>query len=340
LEGQLSNLKKEYARMIVQAYKNRSAYDKMMYVFASEDFNQAYKRFKMTQHYADIRKQQVAQIEKTQSNINTNISLLQQDKQLKESLATTKEKEKNQIAENKVEQQSKLSALRKEEQKLRDQQRKQESDRKKLTAKIQEEIEKEMEAERRRAEAAAKAKAASSTTASSSSTASSTTTAKTDNTAKATAPKSIELAPETKLANADFEKNKGGLPWPVSSGVITSHFGVRNHESLAGIVTNNNGLDFTTEREAAALAVFGGTVTSVFNIPGAGQNVIITHGTYKTVYAGLSSLNVKVGDRVSPKDKIGTVMSDGEDYTLHFEVWKVSGDTRAAQNPEVWIKKR
>jgi murein hydrolase activator len=81
-------------------------------------------------------------------------------------------------------------------------------------------------------------------------------------------------------------------------------------------------------------------VTSVFNIPGAGQNVIITHGSYKTVYSGLANVSVSVGDKVTSKQSLGTIQSDGEEYTLHFEVWKVGSDGGSAQNPELWIKKR
>ena len=106
------------------------------------------------------------------------------------------------------------------------------------------------------------------------------------------------------------------------------------------MTVHNNGVDFTTDKNASALAVFGGTVSSVFNIPGAGQNVIVTHGSYKSVYSGLSEINVKVGDKITARQKIGTVMFDGEEYTLHFEVWKVGSEAGSAQNPELWIKKR
>jgi murein DD-endopeptidase MepM/ murein hydrolase activator NlpD len=88
------------------------------------------------------------------------------------------------------------------------------------------------------------------------------------------------------------------------------------------------------------LAVFGGKVTSVFTIPGAGQNVIVTHGSYKTVYSGLSEVTVKVGDTVDVRQRLGRVQSDGDQNTLHFEVWKVESSGGKAQNPELWIKKR
>jgi murein DD-endopeptidase MepM/ murein hydrolase activator NlpD len=140
--------------------------------------------------------------------------------------------------------------------------------------------------------------------------------------------------------NKDFENNKGTLPWPVSAGVITQRFGKHPHASIAGVEVNSNGVDFATEKGASVLAVFEGKVTSIFNIPGAGQNVIVTHGSYKTVYSGLSEVNVAIGDKVNIKQKIGNIMYDGDEYLLHFEVWKVNSETGVAQNPEAWIKKR
>jgi murein hydrolase activator len=333
LTKDLDQLKEEYGAMIYQAYKNRSSYDMMMFVFAAKDFHQAYKRFKMTQRYAEARRQQMGQIKNTQNAISENIHALQKDKEEKVGLATKSESEKQEIAGNKQQQQEKLNTLRKEEQKLRDQQKKHESDRKKLTAKIEEIIRKEIEEERKRAEAAAKKATASNATAS-------TSTAPSTSGKSTTSPKTLELAPETKLANADFEKNRGALPWPVGAGVITSQFGRQSHPSLAGIEVNNNGLDFTTEKGGSALAVFAGTVTSLFSIPGAGYNIIITHGTYKTVYSGLESVDVKVGDKVSTKQRLGKVMFDGEESTLHFEVWKIGLEGGTAQNPGLWLRKR
>lgn len=331
LKSQVERMKIEYARMIRNAYRNRNAYQKMMFVFASDDFNKAYKRLKMTQRYAEIRKQQADKINHKQTEIQSEMTVLAETKQSKETLATEKEKEKSKIEENRLEQQKKLSSLQTEKEKLLAQQKKQKADRDKLTVKIQEAIAQELEAERKKAEANRKKNEANSTTSSVNNSSAATTTS---------AKKNLELAPEVIIANSDFEKNKGSLPWPVPAGVITSAFGKHPHPSLAGVEVKNNGVDFVTEKNASALAVFAGTVTSVFNIPGAGQNVIVTHGTYKTVYSGLSEVNVKVGDKVSIKQKLGTVMYDGEENILHFEIWKVGAESGAAQNPEGWIKRK
>jgi murein DD-endopeptidase MepM/ murein hydrolase activator NlpD len=351
MEQQVDQMKREYGRMIYNAFRQRSSYDKLMYIFASEDFHQAYKRLKMTQRYADARKKQAFMILGKQEEIKSNINDLERDKQSKAQLANAKEKEKLEVEADKIEQQNRLQALKKEEGKLRKQQDKQKADRDKLTSRIQaviaEEIRKEnakkMEEEKKAAAALAAKEAAAKKT---STTASATTTAAKSTTAAAPAAETAKkttamaLAPETVLVNKDFEKNKGALPWPVSAGVITSHFGTHAHPSLAQVTINNKGVDFTTDKNASALAVFSGKVTSIFNIPGAGQNVIVTHGSYKTVYSGLETVSVKIGDAVTAKQKLGTIMYDGEDYTLHFEVWKVGAEAGSAQNPELWIKKR
>ena len=351
MESQVKQMKKEYGRMIYNAFRQRTSYDKLMYIFASADFHQAYKRLKMTQRYAEARKKQAFMILGKQEEIKSSVDELERDKTNKALLADAKEQERQEVEADKTEQQQRLQALKKEESKLRKQQDKQKADRDKLTARIQsviaEEIRKENEkkmAEEKKAAAALAAKDAASkktnSAASTGSTSATKTTAAapaTESTKKTTA---IALAPETVLLNKDFEKNKGALPWPVSAGIITSHFGKHAHASLAQVTVNNNGVDFTTDKNASALAVFSGKVTSIFNIPGAGQNVIVTHGSYKTVYSGLETVSVNIGDSVSAKQKLGTVMYDGEDYTLHFEVWKVGADAGAAQNPELWIKKR
>lgn len=351
MESQVKQMKKEYGRMIYNAFRQRTSYDKLMYIFASADFHQAYKRLKMTQRYAEGRKKQAFMILGKQEEIKSSVDELERDKTNKALLADAKEQERKEVEADKTEQQQRLQVLKKEESKLRKQQDKQKADRDKLTARIQsviaEEIRKENEkkmAEEKKAAAALAAKDAASkktnSAASTGSTSATKTTAAapaTESTKKTTA---IALAPETVLVNKDFEKNKGALPWPVSAGIITSHFGKHAHASLAQVTVNNNGVDFTTDKNASALAVFSGKVTSIFNIPGAGQNVIVTHGSYKTVYSGLETVSVNIGDAVSAKQKLGTVMYDGEDYTIHFEVWKVGADAGAAQNPELWIKKR
>jgi len=363
LESSIQELKSEYAKMIYNSYKQRSSYSKLAFVLSSSDFFQAVKRVQLLKQYAENRKFHAQQMKDTQLEIAENISMLEGNKQTKLSLSNDEISERNEIAQNKVQQQEKLTALKSEEGKLREIQRQKEMERRQLTAKIEEVVRQEIAAEneRIRKQEAEKARiaeekkkeeqrrAAANATASNNASANATGTAlpvKTT-TPVVTPPKPVEKAapkmesaPEVVLANSVFEQNKGSLPWPVPSGAIGSKFGRHAHESIAGIEVNNKGVDFITSANAEIYTVFNGTVTSVFNIQGAGMNVIVTHGAYKTVYSGLQNVYVSVGSKVNTKDKIGTVADNGEGYVLHFELGKVSEAGWVPQNPELWLKRR
>jgi len=359
LEASIQDLKAEYAKMIYNSYKQRSSYSKLAFILSSSDFFQAVKRVQLLKQYAENRKFHAQQMEDAQLEIAENISILEGNKQTKLALSGDEQNERNEIAQNKTEQQKKLEFLKTEEGKLREVQRKKEIERRQLTTKIEEIVRQEIAAEneRIRKQEAEKARLAeekrkedqrrAAANASASNNASANATGAASSAAVVTPPKpiekaapKIESAPEVVMANTVFEQNKGSLPWPVSSGAIGSKFGRHAHESIAGIEVNNKGVDFITSANAEIFTVFSGTVTSVFNIQGAGMNVIVTHGAYKTVYSGLQNVYVSTGTKVNTKDKLGTVADNGEGYVLHFELGKVSDAGWVPQNPELWIKRR
>ena len=139
---------------------------------------------------------------------------------------------------------------------------------------------------------------------------------------------------DTKLA-ASFESNKGKLPWPVASGVVTKKYGNNPHPTQPKVVVFNNGIDISTEQETNALCVFDGQVSTVFNT-GSTNVVMVRHGTYFTLYANLDKVFVKAGDKVKTGQKLGVVHTGVSDNvtTLHFEVWNDKNNT----NPELWLK--
>ena len=51
LQVELKKLKEEYASIIYYANRNRNSYDRLVFIFSSEDFNQAYRRIKYFQQY-------------------------------------------------------------------------------------------------------------------------------------------------------------------------------------------------------------------------------------------------------------------------------------------------
>lgn len=304
LEAKVEAMKKEYGAMIYRAYKGRRSHDELMYIFAAENFNQAFKRFKILQEYADYRKRQAVEIKAVQARTAERILELEADRISKERLVVEKAKEAEELSSDKSESERVLNVLKQEEQALRRQQAQQEAERQRINTAIRKIIEEELAAEKKKNDGR------------------------------------FELTPEGRIVSEQFEQNKGALPWPVVRGVITGRFGKQPHETLPGIVIENNGIDISTEAGARVLAVFGGTVTSVFSIPGAGQNIIVTHGAYKSVYTHLEGVSVGKGDKVEAGELLGTVLTTGGKNLCHIEIWKMTKDGGTPQNPELWISKR
>ena len=145
------------------------------------------------------------------------------------------------------------------------------------------------------------------------------------------------LTKEQQLVAGNFEQNKGRLPWPVEKGFISGQFGKHQHPVYKDVTIDNKGIYLQTTAGAGARAVFEGEVTSCFLMSGS-YAVIVAHGNYRTVYAGLSRLNVKQGDKVTAKQKLGTIYSDPEQDNkteLFFQVWK----DKTIQNPSLWLAK-
>ena len=145
------------------------------------------------------------------------------------------------------------------------------------------------------------------------------------------------LTPESLELSAEFEKNKGKLPWPLEKGIISERYGLHKNKYVKGVETKNNGLNFYTEPGEYARAVFDGKISRIFYIKGMGKAVLINHGEYFTVYSGLKNVLVNTGERVFSKQKIGTVITSESESTteLHFEIWY----GKTPQNPLYWLYK-
>lgn len=146
-----------------------------------------------------------------------------------------------------------------------------------------------------------------------------------------------KAAKETTYAFSNFLSAKGNLMWPVSGGVVTSHFGEHNHAVLKGVKVNNNGIDITASVESVVKCIYEGTVSRVIAIPGYNKAVIVRHGKYLSVYANLSVVNVKSGQDLKSNQNIGELFAGEKDKSgvLHFEIWEENKKT----NPMDWLKK-
>ncbi len=352
LNKKVERLKEQYKKLVIYAYKNRSKYNKLMFIFSSDSYYEAIKRNKYLGKLADIQKKQFLVIQQHQGLINREIGNVEVEKQSKMVVLSEKQKERAAILADKRKQETVYMRFKKEEKTLlaqmRADQKKKESISRQIDAAIKREIaaaeerRRKAEAKRRAEIAAQKAKAA--REAEERRKLDEANNANTKPPETNTTPKiePVVVLPETKeaeLAGKSFAANRGKLPWPVEKGTVTEKYGKNPHPTFANVFTNNNGIDISAVKNARVRAVFEGVVTSVLNIPGAGKVVIMKHGNYRTVYSNLSSTSVSVGDKVSIKQNIGTLLNadGGSISTLHFEVHKVYGGNVQSLNPILWI---
>lgn len=140
------------------------------------------------------------------------------------------------------------------------------------------------------------------------------------------------------VTSGSFEAAKGKLISPVTGSYrIVAHFGVSSHAELSKVKVNNTGIDIEAQPGASARAVFDGEVTRLFVIEGYHNVVIVRHGKYLTVYAGLGSVSVTKGTKVKAGQTLGTIFVNSADSNrtlLHFEV----RNEFSTLNPEEWLK--
>lgn len=301
-EEELSSLKAEYSKLIFLAYKNNSSYDKMTYIFASDDFYQAWRRMRLLKDVAAYRQDQSVEILKTKEiMVEKNQEIIAQKKE-KLVLLDAQKKEQSSLDADKKDMEIGLANLKKDEQglkrKLKDQQKKQQDLNKAIEKLIADEIK--------------KAK-------------------------KPDAPKGFSMTPEETLNAKNFSQNKGKLPWPVERGVITSSFGVHAHPVLRGIEVTNNGIDIATEAQSMVRAMYEGEVSGIIEIPGQGMAVVLKHGSYRTVYSNLKEVIVSKGQMVDTKQNLGVLISNDGRAEAHLEIWQVTSEGMKKLDPAAWI---
>ncbi|MDA3817528.1 MAG: peptidoglycan DD-metalloendopeptidase family protein [Prolixibacteraceae bacterium] len=291
----LDAIRENYARMIQQAYRKRGDYNKLIFLLSSETFNQAYKRLLYTRQMTQYRQKQLEQIEAIRFVLQQKVSNLNTQLIEKEKVLLQQMKEVSTLKNKKEQQSATYENLQKRQRELKEHL----SYQQRIADRLQNEIERVIEEEARKAKAQAK-------------------------------------TPEYELVSDNFAKNKGRFPWPVENGVITDRFGEHAHPVLRNIIIKNNGIDITTRQGESARSVFNGTVSRVFAIPGGNTAVIIRHGEYISVYSNLSEVFVSQGENVETGQEVGSIFVDLDDdnkTVLKFQIWKEN----LKLNPEDWI---
>lgn len=362
----LAQLKAEYARLLYTASKTANGFNRIMFLFASDSFNEFALRLRYIRQYTEERQRQAARILGTQSRLHEQLTGLTRQQQRKSSLLNSQLNENRNLLTLKSKEDEMVQQLSQQEQGLRQEleERRQAVNRldNLIAERVREEIVRAARAARlaaRREAAAAAARDARRTAARRSaaartdeSTASAPAESRNDDPTAAPesdAPETaaeaaadrravrIALTPETALASSSFAGNRGHLPWPVSRGFISQRFGRHPHPVLKHVTVENRGVDIQTDAGEAVRSCFDGKVLTITNIAGMNTIVMIQHGDFFTVYAKLRSVNVHEGQRVSAREVIGTVATDAEGTSeVQFQVWHNSSNL----NPESWLGRR
>jgi len=303
LQTELDSLHIEYAHLIKQAYNSSRHFNRLLFLFSSSDFQQAYKRAAYIRQIAQYRHIQAQTIEQRQADLEASIIVLKNQHSIKQHLIDNKRVENELLNQEQAQQSVSLAALSEKEKELKkalDQKRKQRK-------KIQKEIERIIAEELRKANSSGSVNSFAST-------------------------------PEAIALSNNFTSNKGKLPWPVAKGLVISKFGKQKHPILVGVTIENNGVEIATEQHSPCRSVFDGKVSSVLVMPNGTKVVMVRHGEFISVYSNLSEVYVEKGDLLKTKDQLGLVFTSIQEGStmIDFQLWK--GTQKL--NPQSWLMRK
>lgn len=298
LQARVDTLTAHYSRLVLSAYKNRDSRIWYMYMFASDNLGQAFRRFGYFRNLSTQMK-----------NEAKSIRVMQDELELKKERLAVMKKDAEAV---KAERQKELDKLKKDESKADNVVKKLQKDRKKYQSQLASK-KKEIDALNReiaRLIANAMNKGA-----------------QKNGSKKPKAPVDMKL-------DVEFSKNKGKLPWP-AEGPVVSRFGKHYHPVYKNLeLPPNNGVDIALSKGEHVKAVFDGVVSQVLVMPGYNQCVLVQHGNYFTLYCKMKNIAVKAGDKVKTGQLLGDIDTINGQTQLHFEVWK----GKDPQNPETWLR--
>ena len=300
---ELDKLKSNYSEMIKNSYQSRSLNNRLMFLFSSDNFYQAYKRLEYLKQYSASRRKFANEIQKK-------TKLLQQ---LNQSLINQKIKKDNLVKENKKAKQV-LTREKKRQKEVVDfllKKRKNLSVQINLKQKQAKEIDNEIEILIKQAILASK-----------------------KNNKKSNSVV-FDLTPEAKLIASNFRSNKGRLPWPLEKGVVIQRFGKQPHPVVRTTMIQSNGVTIATKPNSFVRSVFKGEVMAILVYKGSNPSVLIKHGNYITAYKNLGRVDVKKGDIIKAKQRIGKVFTNQKSgkSTMQFSIFI----NTVPQNPKNWI---
>ena len=353
LNKDLDTLKSKYQKSIIFAYKSRSGYEYLNFLFSANSFNDAVKRITYLKSYRQNREAQAHTIDLSQQDLNVKITQLGSNKKDRLKTLTVQNEQLKVLVDDRKEQDKIVNQLKNKEQEISAQVRQKEAQRRKMQSALLTIIRREtLEAERKEKERIAKAKAANEAAAKANAKANVEAPA-----ASKTNPKNIkvinaeggltsttdnrpysalETTEEGREASISFENNKGNLPWPVDKGNVYIHFGVEN---IPGTKLNrkSDGIELALPKGTSVKSLANGIVKYTGDING-DLTVFVQHGKYFSTYTHLSSINVSVGQEVRAGTLLGKsgINLDGEGALLLM----INNEKGIFFDPENWLKNR
>ena len=352
LNKDLDTLKSRYQKSIVFAYKSRSGYEYLNFLFSAGSFNDAVKRITYLKSYRQNREAQASAIDLSQTDLNAKINILGANKKDRLKTLVVQNEQLKVLVVDQKEQDKIVKQLKSKEQEITAQVRQKEAQRKKMQSALLTIIRREtLEAERKEKERIAKLKSANdgakaAVKNNNEATASTKTSSKnskvgnveggltstTDNRPYS----ALETTEEGREASILFENNKGNLPWPVDRGNVYIHFGVEN---IPGTKLNrkSDGIELALPKGSSVKSVANGVVKYTGDING-DLTVFIQHGKYFSTYTHLSSINVSKDQEVRAGTLLGKsgINLDGEGALLFM----INNEKGVFFDPESWLKNR
>lgn len=300
----LDTLSDYYGRLVRGAYKNRNAKVWYMYILASDNLGQAFRRYGYLRDLSRQMDIQAGKIRATRDTLAKQTAALNELKKGAEVLRDQRVAEMSKLQAEENESRQLVNQLGKDKKKYQQQLSRKRQEVQALNREIERIIRAAME-DKGSARQATKG---------------------------ATAP--APRKPIDYTLAKQFEANRGKLPWP-AEGPVVDHFGQHFHPVYTKVrLPFNNGVTIALAQGTPVKAVFDGVAKQIVVMPGYNKCVLVQHGNYFTFYCKLGSVSVKPGDKVKTGQAIGTVDTLDGETQLHFQIWA----GRTPQNPETWLR--
>lgn len=306
LQARIDTLTLYFEKLVRSAYKNRDARVWYVYILSSKNLAQASRRYSYLKNLSETMNGEAAEVKEMRAGLELELSRLDSLRQEATKLRDSRAQELAELQAEEKRSDNLVAQLKR----YRTRYQRQLNEKRRQVEALNREIEKII------AEYIAAQQAA-------------------EEARKAEGKETAEPVVDYQLA-AEFEANKGKLPWP-ADGPVLEKFGRHNHPVYTNIVMPfSNGVSIGLAKGSAVKAVFDGVVKNVIAMPGYNMCVLVQHGSYFTFYCKLGQVSVKSGDKISTGQVIGIVDTIDGQTQLHFQIWK----EKTPQNPEIWLRTR